>query len=579
MLEEFIFGVTRRGRQLRARQAQREGRRPVAGVDRRAGRLHGARGHLDPARRRRQRRPAGAPHAREARPGARRAARRDARRGHRPRRARWSSSTVSATRVRSTRTTPEVIAKLRRAVVQRGAHHRELPVGARRHRRHLQRLPAVAHPRLRLVRSQLGLQQRLGGESPERQARRSSQQQPAVVQDPGEDLLRAERRPLPGRHAGGRARHDRDRRDHDQARLRRQDRSTCCTVARTACSCRSSTRSGPSRRSRGQGRSRADARSSSPTRSSRSAAARRWMPRRSCGCSTRTPRCEFSDMREKFFDVRKRAFTFPELGKLAKLVCIPTTSGTGSEMTPFAVITDDETGMKYPLADYALTPSVAIIDPVLTTSPSGLPRRRRRVRRADPRHRGVRVGLRERLHRRSVPARHQAHLREHRAQREGAAELDGCRRHQGPREDAQRGIHLGHGVRQRVPRNRARDGSRDRVRSSTSSTGARTRLPAARDPLQRQGPDQAHELAEVRALRRPGALPGDRPSPGPAGIDPGGGRRELRAGRRGTARQGRHRAVVPGAGRRRGAVHLDVSTSSRWPPTATSAHPPTRGCR
>ncbi|MGB4777713.1 bifunctional acetaldehyde-CoA/alcohol dehydrogenase [Microbacterium sp.] len=78
------------------------------------------------------------------------------------------------------------------------------------------------------------------------------------------------------------------------------------------------------------------------------------------------PEIEFSDMREKFFDVRKRAFKFPELGKKAKLVCIPTTSGTGSEMTPFAVITDDVTGMKYPLADYALTPSVAIIDPVLT---------------------------------------------------------------------------------------------------------------------------------------------------------------------------------------------------------------------
>lgn len=78
------------------------------------------------------------------------------------------------------------------------------------------------------------------------------------------------------------------------------------------------------------------------------------------------PEVEFSDMCEKFFDVRKRAFKFPELGKKAKLVCIPTTSGTGSEMTPFAVITDDETGMKYPLADYALTPSVAIIDPVLT---------------------------------------------------------------------------------------------------------------------------------------------------------------------------------------------------------------------
>ncbi len=79
------------------------------------------------------------------------------------------------------------------------------------------------------------------------------------------------------------------------------------------------------------------------------------------------PEIEFSDMKEKFFDVRKRAFKFPTLGELAQLVCIPTTSGTGSEMTPFAVISDPEAGKKYPLADYALTPSVAIIDPVLTS--------------------------------------------------------------------------------------------------------------------------------------------------------------------------------------------------------------------
>ncbi|MFD0579629.1 bifunctional acetaldehyde-CoA/alcohol dehydrogenase [Dactylosporangium darangshiense] len=78
------------------------------------------------------------------------------------------------------------------------------------------------------------------------------------------------------------------------------------------------------------------------------------------------PGTEFADMREKFFDIRKRAFTFPALGRLARLVCIPTTSGTGAEITPFAVITDTATGMKYPLADYALTPSVAIVDPALT---------------------------------------------------------------------------------------------------------------------------------------------------------------------------------------------------------------------
>ncbi|WP_033215533.1 bifunctional acetaldehyde-CoA/alcohol dehydrogenase [Kitasatospora phosalacinea] len=79
------------------------------------------------------------------------------------------------------------------------------------------------------------------------------------------------------------------------------------------------------------------------------------------------PEVEFADLKEKFFDIRKRAFTFPDLGEKAKLVCIPTTSGTGSEVTPFAVITDTATGQKYPLADYALTPSVAIIDPALTT--------------------------------------------------------------------------------------------------------------------------------------------------------------------------------------------------------------------
>ncbi|MFI7428226.1 bifunctional acetaldehyde-CoA/alcohol dehydrogenase [Micromonospora sp. NPDC049836] len=80
------------------------------------------------------------------------------------------------------------------------------------------------------------------------------------------------------------------------------------------------------------------------------------------------PEIVFDDLREKFFDIRKRAFTFPTLGERARLVCVPTTSGTGAEVTPFAVITDHRTGKKYPLADYALTPSVAIVDPVLTAS-------------------------------------------------------------------------------------------------------------------------------------------------------------------------------------------------------------------
>ncbi|MEV8316789.1 bifunctional acetaldehyde-CoA/alcohol dehydrogenase [Streptomyces sp. NPDC059900] len=77
------------------------------------------------------------------------------------------------------------------------------------------------------------------------------------------------------------------------------------------------------------------------------------------------PEIEFADTKEKFFDIRKRAFKFPGLGEKARLVAVPTTSGTGSEVTPFAVISDPRAAQKYPLADYALTPSVAIVDPVL----------------------------------------------------------------------------------------------------------------------------------------------------------------------------------------------------------------------
>ncbi|MGW7081202.1 bifunctional acetaldehyde-CoA/alcohol dehydrogenase [Streptomyces sp. NPDC054866] len=77
------------------------------------------------------------------------------------------------------------------------------------------------------------------------------------------------------------------------------------------------------------------------------------------------PEIEFADTKEKFFDIRKRAFTFPGLGEKAQMVAVPTTSGTGSEVTPFAVISDPKAAQKYPLADYALTPNVAIVDPVL----------------------------------------------------------------------------------------------------------------------------------------------------------------------------------------------------------------------
>jgi len=76
------------------------------------------------------------------------------------------------------------------------------------------------------------------------------------------------------------------------------------------------------------------------------------------------PDTSFGGLRLKFMDIRKRAFHFPNLGKKAQMVAVPTTSGTGSEVTSFSVVTDKKNGnIKYPLADYELTPDVAIIDP------------------------------------------------------------------------------------------------------------------------------------------------------------------------------------------------------------------------
>ena len=80
------------------------------------------------------------------------------------------------------------------------------------------------------------------------------------------------------------------------------------------------------------------------------------------------PEVDFDDLKQKFMDIRKRAFKYPELGKKTKLICIPTTSGTGSEVTPFAVISDKANNKKYPLTDYSLTPTVAIVDPEFTTN-------------------------------------------------------------------------------------------------------------------------------------------------------------------------------------------------------------------
>ena len=85
------------------------------------------------------------------------------------------------------------------------------------------------------------------------------------------------------------------------------------------------------------------------------------------------PDVDFQDMAMRFIDIRKRVYTFPKMGEKAYFIAIPTSSGTGSEVTPFAVITDQETGIKYPLADYELMPNMAIVDAdFMMSGPKGL---------------------------------------------------------------------------------------------------------------------------------------------------------------------------------------------------------------
>ncbi len=85
------------------------------------------------------------------------------------------------------------------------------------------------------------------------------------------------------------------------------------------------------------------------------------------------PEVDFMDMAMRFVDIRKRVYTFPKMGEKAYFIAVPTSAGTGSEVTPFAVITDEQTGVKYPLADYELLPKMAIVDAdMMMNAPKGL---------------------------------------------------------------------------------------------------------------------------------------------------------------------------------------------------------------
>ena len=249
-------------------------------------------------------------------------------------------------------------------------------------------------------------------------------------------------------------------------------------------------------------------------------------------------------MREKFFDIRKRAFTFPTLGGSPGSSCIPTTSGTGAEITPFAVITDPTTGKKYPLADYALTPSVAIIDPVLTAdlppsvaADSGFDA----LTHATEAYVSVYAndytdGL----------ALHAIRLIFENLERAGAT-TGGDRPAMAREKMHNAGSIAGHGLRQRVPRHRARHGAHPRRHVPHRARPHQRDPAAARHPLQRHGAGEAHRAGPSTSATWPRS--GSRRSPARSACPPPTpeeGVESLRRGRGAAARRGRHRAVVPG---------------------------------
>ena len=219
------------------------------------------------------------------------------------------------------------------------------------------------------------------------------------------------------------------------------------------------------------------------------------------------PEVNFSDLKEKFFDIRKRAFRFPALGGLAQLVCMPTTSGTGAEVTPFAVITDPDSGMKYPLADYALTPSVAIIDPILTgRMPAALA--------ADSGFDALTHATEAFV---SVYANDFTDGMALQAIRlifdnivTSVTGVPGETNTVLAREKIQCRHHRRNGIRQRLSRHCACDGAHHRGEIQPGARPYQCDAAAGRHPLQRHRADQADQLAEVRVLCRTRAFPADR---------------------------------------------------------------------
>ena len=221
------------------------------------------------------------------------------------------------------------------------------------------------------------------------------------------------------------------------------------------------------------------------------------------------PQVDFEDLVQKFMDIRKRAFRFPELGRKAKFIGIPTTSGTGSEVTPFTVISDGD--KKIPHRRLLADPDHRHRRSRVYHDRSRRRNCRHRSGRTDPRRRSIRFRARQRLYRRPRPASHQARVPIPRTLLQTRRV-----RPRSTRTHAQRLHHRRHGVCQCVLGHQPLDGAQNRRQIPRSARPRQRHPAAARHPLQRHAPAENRHLAEVQLLQSRPEISGNRPYLRPA---------------------------------------------------------------
>ena len=300
-----------------------------------------------------------------------------------------------------------------RQALQGDPHHRQLSLEPRRHRRHLQRVPALAHARLWLVRQELGVEQRHRTEPHQREAHRPEEQQHAVVQGSRQDLLRAQRDPVLARHERRRARHDRHRRDDDPHRRGRQDHRRAASPLEQHLAADHRQRRARAVHQDGHGRcgDHAGLQARHDHRRRRRLADGR---REGHVAHVRAPRHRVLRPQGEVLRRPQARVPVPQAGRTRQAGLHPDHVGHRRRGDAVRGHHRHRDGPQVPARRLRAHAHRRDHRPGPHGQPACKGRGRLRDGRADARHRGVCLGLRERLHRRSVPAGDPPGVREHR---------------------------------------------------------------------------------------------------------------------------------------------------------------------